>query len=276
MPSPLTTEELWERLERRVLGPEGQGHRAYLLSEVVLGNRRADAISMGLWHSRGQHIDGFEIKSNRDDWLREYEDHQKAEPAMAICDHFWLVTNPDVLLPGELPEKWGLLVSTGKRRNLKVEKPAPALRDHTPDLNLDRPAVVAMLRRVEMLRAEDQHALREEAIKEGEARAERSDESLQHRLERAEDRASEHDEAWEAFLKQAGLRFWDWRPTPENLRLFGEVVNALREGGRRLERLRNDLTRAQSAGGEVAEKMGEALKLLDQHQTPTGGKADVF
>jgi hypothetical protein len=275
LPSALTTEELLARLERRVLGPEGQGHRAFLLTEVCLANRRADAISVGLWHSRGQHIDGYEIKSNRQDWLREYEDHQKAEPAMELCDHFWLVTNPDVLMPDELPEKWGLLVSNGKGRHLKVQKPAPDLRPHSPSLALDRTALVALLRRVEMLQAEDRHALREEAIKEGEARVERNKESMRDRIERAEARATEHDEAWEAFLNTAGLRFWDWRPTPENLRLFGEIVSALREGGSRLDRLRNDLQRAQSAGGDVAEKMGEALKLLEDHPT-TGGKSDVF
>lgn len=276
MPSALTTEELHERLERRVLGPEGQGHRAFLLTEVCLANRRADAISIGLWHSRGQHIDGYEIKTNRDDWLREFEDHQKAEPAMAICDHFWLVTNPDVLLPGELPEKWGLLISNGKKRHLKVAKAAPDLRPHSPSLALDRSVLVSLLRRVEMLQAEDRHALREEAIKEGERRVESHGEALVERVARAEARANEHDEAWEAFLNTAGMRFWDWRPTPENLRLFGEIATALRDGGRRLSRLRDNLARTQLASGEAAVKVAEALKLLDEHQPPTGGDDDGF
>lgn len=241
MAESLSTEELTERLERRVCGPEGQGHSAYLFSEVNLGNRRADHISVGLWASRGHHIDGFEIKSNRADWLREFEDHQKAEPAMALCDHFWLVTNPDVLLPHELPEKWGLLLSTGRRRHLRVEKPAPKLRDE--QVPIDRALLANFIRHAASLSLEAEHKIREE-IKTNERHGSEQDfASLENRVELSEEANQRLHNAYDEFKRTAGFDFLRWVPEAEEMAILGAAARAVKAGPAALRRLLADVRR---------------------------------
>jgi len=123
------TENLRRRLERRVLSPEGQGRRSFLFFEVGICGRRADAISLELWRSREQLIQGYEFKASRADWLNELRDPAKAAPAVAVCDRFWLITPPDIVRPGEVPEHWGHLVAepTGYLRPFRVAKQAPPL-----------------------------------------------------------------------------------------------------------------------------------------------------
>lgn len=77
--------------------------------------RYADALAMSLWPSRGLELHGFEIKASRGDWLRERDDPEKAEAISAYCDRWWLVVQSDgIVLDGELPPTWGLLVLRGK------------------------------------------------------------------------------------------------------------------------------------------------------------------
>lgn len=139
---PLTTLELHEQLERRVLGPEGQGERGYLFEEVPFLGRRVDAIGVGAWLTRGRLIDGFEIKASRADWELELRNPAKSAPALSLCDRFWLVTNSGIVRDGELPESWGLLVAGAG--GLEVVTPAPLLRDpHGPLMS--REALVRLL-----------------------------------------------------------------------------------------------------------------------------------
>jgi hypothetical protein len=261
----LTHDELLERIERRVCGAEGQGHRAFLLREICVSNRRADAISVGLWHSRGQLIEGFEAKASREDWLREYEDHQKAEPAMAVCDYFWLATNPGVLQPNELPEKWGLLLSNGKGRHLKVEKPAPLLREKTTH-PVSREVLVGLLRGVGCLDAEDREAVRKEGEEIGKSRADLDYELFESRAERAEKQLREREETHRKFLERAGLDFYGWSEgNEEAMKLLGMVAGAIRDGERGLERLHNELRRMESTGGDLVGKLNDAMQVVNDH-----------
>lgn len=72
-------------------------------------SRRADAIAMNLWPSRGLAFHGFEIKVARYDWLREIKNPAKAEVIARYCDFWWVVTPCNLIKDGELPETWGLL-----------------------------------------------------------------------------------------------------------------------------------------------------------------------
>ena len=123
------TEDLRRRLERRAISPEGQGGRTFLFFEVSIEERRADAISLELWRSRDHLIQGYEIKASRADWLNELRDPEKAAPAVAVCDRFWLVTPPNVVKPGELPEHWGHLVAEPASvfRPFRIAQRAPTL-----------------------------------------------------------------------------------------------------------------------------------------------------
>lgn len=132
-------------LEKRFAAPAW-----VLLHEVRNGTgyarrttRTADAIAMSLWPSRGLELHGIEIKSSRNDWLRELAEPAKAEEIQRFCDRWWLaVTDADIVQPGELPPTWGLLVPHCGALKAKVEAPKLTA---TP---VDRLFLAALLRNV--------------------------------------------------------------------------------------------------------------------------------
>lgn len=90
--------------------------------------RSADAMAFGLYPSRGLHVVGIEIKSNRADWLRELKKPAKAEVICAYCTHWYLaVTDASIVKDEELPATWGLLILDEKGDALKQAKAAPQL-----------------------------------------------------------------------------------------------------------------------------------------------------
>jgi len=103
--------------------------------------RTADGLAMGLWPSRGLHLHGFEIKVNRNDWLRELKDPEKADEIAKRCDFWWIVTPTDVIEAGELPHGWGHLVVRGSKL---VAAKEPVLAESQP---MTRPFLAAILRR---------------------------------------------------------------------------------------------------------------------------------
>jgi hypothetical protein len=89
--------------------------------------RYADAIALNLWPSRGLEVVGFEIKSYRNDWLKELSKPDKSAPIQKFCDKWYIaVGQEDIIQPGELPPTWGLMVPT-RKESLKVKVEAPAL-----------------------------------------------------------------------------------------------------------------------------------------------------
>ena len=79
-------------------------------------SRTLDAISMGLWPSRGMLLHGYEIKVSRPDWQRELKDPSKAERFCRLLDRFWLVVSDrKIVQDGELPPHWGLLAAHGDK-----------------------------------------------------------------------------------------------------------------------------------------------------------------
>lgn len=93
--------------------------------------RTADALSIGLWPSRGMHLNGFEIKVSRADWLKELKQPEKAEEIARYC-HFWWIAIPDraMVKEGELPAQWGVVeVGSGSP---KIVKQAPFTAEPQP------------------------------------------------------------------------------------------------------------------------------------------------
>jgi hypothetical protein len=258
---PLTTEELHERLARRVLGREGQGVRAFLFTEFNIENRRADAISVGLWHSRGHKIEGFELKTNRADVERELEDHQKCEPAMAICDHFWLVANPGLIESHELPERWGLLEAAGRKRHLRVRKAAPLLRDEAPPI--ERGLVASLIKHASTLRWEREREIREEERANSRAGSDLDFQSVQRRMEEAEESNGEMMEAFEEFRRTSGIQFLGWRPRAADLKLIGEIAKALRAGEQGREFLLRWITHQESQAAEMRKHLKTARQAIE-------------
>ncbi len=121
-----TTAALYAALRKRY--PTAGGEWGLLFD---VGNKtgfdvkaRADAVAMSLWPSGGLAIHGFEVKSTRDDWLREKRNPAKAEAMSRLCDRWWIVVaSDDVVQDGELPDTWGLLVL--RKGKLATAKDAP-------------------------------------------------------------------------------------------------------------------------------------------------------
>ena len=84
-------------------------------SETGASPRRiADAIAIQLWPSRGLTIEGVEIKTDRRDLLREYEQPEKSDVIAQFCDKFWLAAPAGVVKQsdfddGTFPKTWGCL-----------------------------------------------------------------------------------------------------------------------------------------------------------------------
>ena len=104
--------------------------------------RSADAVTMGLWPSRGLELTGFEVKVTRSDWLRELKDPAKSGPVQDYCDRWYVAVSDDTIVQGEeLPKTWGLMVLRGGKLVTKVE--APKLEPKA----LTKTFVAALLRR---------------------------------------------------------------------------------------------------------------------------------
>lgn len=138
----MNTGEIKAALRARFARPEWA-----LMFEVADGtgarqNRRADAVAMNLYPSRGLEIHGFEIKAYRGDWLRELKNPEKSAPVQRYCDRWWIIAPPGIVKTEELPPTWGLYEAIAADKIRQVVG-APKLQAET----LDRDFAAALLRR---------------------------------------------------------------------------------------------------------------------------------
>ncbi|MDD5013815.1 MAG: hypothetical protein PHW73_01770 [Atribacterota bacterium] len=90
---------------------------------------RADAIAMNLWPSKGLELIGFEIKTSRQDWLRELKNVKKCEPIKNFCDRWYVVYDEQGIIvdwKDEIPEDWGLMYLAYNDKFV-IKKEAPKL-----------------------------------------------------------------------------------------------------------------------------------------------------
>lgn len=101
--------------------------------------RRIDAVAVGMWRGTNHLIHGFEIKVSRADLLAELKDPDKAAPAIALVDRWWLVLGDAKILKDtdEVPSGWGVMVAHG--RGLRV------LREAQPTGGTPDPRFIAAL-----------------------------------------------------------------------------------------------------------------------------------
>lgn len=135
----MNSKELLRRIQAKFPAPAFATF-ANVADSTGIANRRADAISMAAWKSRGYLIHGFEIKISRGDWLRELKQPEKTECLQKYCDHWWIVVSDQSIVRGDLPEPWGLMVANGK--GLATVVKAPKL---TP-VPMDREFLASLLR----------------------------------------------------------------------------------------------------------------------------------
>lgn len=133
-PQVLTERELTGRLRRRFEGQQMHAGRPehILVSQVQVPRtddsgreRRLDAVAIGVWRRTGHLVHGFEIKTQRADWLYERRYPAKSADGRRVC-HTWSVVVPNLLIaqPTEMPPGWGLYVAHGIGLRLVV---APAV-----------------------------------------------------------------------------------------------------------------------------------------------------
>lgn len=194
----------------------------------VSGSRSADGVSVGLWHSRGLLIQGVEVKTSRNDWLRELKKPEKADGTVfPYCDRWWLVTPKSVSVTrmGELPDPWGHATVDG--RGVHVLKEAPPL---TP-IPLDRPFVAELFRRaVEQFPEEVRlRAARHEGYQEG---LEHSRENHEARMRHFEDANAALRAEIDSFEKVLGqpLRDWGTMDDDRNARVRRALAFVLENG----------------------------------------------
>ena len=112
----MNTGDLLARLRRHYIKPGVRLPGGAFLPEVqtpsgVFPQRRVDALYIGFTRSRGNLLDGHELKVSRSDWLHELDQANKADWWFCHTHRWWLVV-PDlsVAKAEELPDGWGLMV----------------------------------------------------------------------------------------------------------------------------------------------------------------------
>ncbi len=247
---PLSESELTVLLQERFAAPEFA-----FMPQVRNGTgysrrttRTADALAMSLWPSRGLELYGFELKSDRADWMREKADPEKMEEIGQFCDRWWLVVGrEDLVQPGELPPTWGLIVPQGKKLVVKVEAPKLEAKP------LDRAQLAAILRRAAecvVPRAQIQAATQREREKAMEKLEEIVEVRTRHLKRAHETLLQERHE----FERISGVSWTTW-----NLGRVAEAVRFLADGGlkAREARLRGIAESAREIADELARRVAE-------------------
>jgi hypothetical protein len=256
---PLTEAELMVLLAERFAAPEFafMPHVRNGTGYTRKTTRTADALAMGLWPSRGRDLHGFEIKSDRADWVREKENPEKAEEIARFCDRWWVVIGrEDIVQPGELPTTWGLLAPRAGKLIVKAE--APKL-DALP---LDRAQLAAILRRAaECVVPKPQiEAELERARQQGEARGRRDAEAEASGERHAHERLRDAVAAFEA---ASGVEIPTWRAGR-----VGEAVQFVLNGG--VEAAEERLRALHAGARELAAALEAQVARLTQPERKAG------
>lgn len=246
-----STVQLLEQLHAHYIKPEDRlsqaGAGAVFLTEVTAPNstRRADAVYLGLWQSRGAgDIDVCELKTSRSDWRRELDSPAKAEAWWPYSTRFWVVApSTDVVPAEEVPDGWGLMVPGPRGRRFKTVI-KPAVREPKLTMGL----LLTLLKNTETTRTNAlrtlQHQMQQESYqREDKLRRElatKADPGVQRRLE-----------ALEQLEKNLGIQIGSssWRQQVEPA-LVGRAMA--------------DYIRDEAARDNALEDMGYQAKTLEQ------------
>lgn len=218
----MNTPQLCTALRERFSAPEYA-----LMFEVRSGTghsgsvRYADAIAMGLWPSRGLDLTGFEIKASRSDWLRELKEPQKADRIAIYCDRWYVVAgDKDIVLPGELPTAWGLIVPRGEK--LMIVKEAPPLPDPKPVTRL----FLASLLRSSCVQSAPELEVADRISKAVAEQAARSKIAMEKSLANTQHLLNELQQVVAQFESTSGLAIRSWRGEK-----VGPAVRFVLDGG---------------------------------------------
>ena len=242
-----------DRLERRYSAPHWRFLRELRNDTGFQSTRACDALAVGIYHSRGQLLIGFEKKISRGDWLRELKEPEKAEAIAQFCDQ-WYVVIPDaeIVQIDEMPPTWGLLHVKGN--TIRSLKQAPTLSPRP----IDRGMLAAIIER-SIEGALKPYQIRKSEVKQQELDAafERGRHSAARELESARDLA----EQVKAFEEASGIKIHSYSGGRE----LGEQVKAIRLVDRFMSNARQQITDAlYELNNRTIPAFNEFLKTIEE------------
>jgi len=184
----------------------GDSQRYALFEEVANGTGYGasswiDAILVRLWPSDGLLRSAFEIKVNRQNFLKELQNPTKNEWARRVCHEFWFVAPRDVIKEQELPEGAGWMRPHGDK--LAIVRHAQRTKAQMGD---EFVAAIARAAKKQQKREEDE--IRRNAL----------------------DGSQEHQEAkrivgeLEAFIASSGYKYYDMRRAGKVKKVLSEIA----------------------------------------------------
>lgn len=213
----------------------------------------ADYVIMNLWPSRGLSLNGIELKSFRNDWLRELKKPDKAESIFQYCDYFWLLTADDTVAKlEEIPETWGWLCIKGER--IFVKKEAPKL---TPK-EISRHFLAAMLKRAcskdGFVRTSTIEERIDQARQSGIDESQRTINNLNAQYNELKDRVEEFKNISGIDLKRA---IWT-----DDVKDIGRAVNFIKDGG--ADAIQNRLFGLEETAKDLLQSITNGLSALNE------------
>lgn len=211
--------------------------------------RRADAVALGVWPSRGQTLIGFEFKESRSDWMREKDNPAKAEEIAQHCDCWYVVAgSKGIVKVEELPAPWGLKVANEDRTKLMTVKECTPFPDRDKTI-MKRSFVAAMLRKVSETTVP--HAELNRLVAEG---VEAETKRLRDGREMADLRASvqRQQDIIDTFKRETGVDLEGWNGPKDIAAAVSTIL--------RLDSDRDAIVRAQRLLHNAALTMTEAIK----------------
>lgn len=219
------------------------------------GVRTADAMVISLYRSRGKMLWGFEFKVSRADWLKELKQPEKSESIMRYC-HRWalVVSDPDIVKPGELPSTWGMYVPRGDK--LKCVVPCPTLEPVPMGMTMFTAIAYAITQRQAKSDVAALNEATQRGIEIGEKRADHNHRSYELLREKIE-----------VFEKASGLSIEHaWRGPKDT----GVAVSRLLSGNKDLKQLTSSMryaTKQLESGVKALKEQGkvfeDAIRLCD-------------
>lgn len=261
------TAELLDLLRKRILGPEGQGQQAVFLDEVRdstghKGKRTLDAVSVGMYPSRGCLVEGYELKVSRGDWKGELKDPTKAEAIARFCDRFWLVTAPDVVELGEIPAPWGHLERQGKTGKRLICRREPQLLPAVEPP--ERHFIAAMLRRAVKQDLNRELKTRSAAL-ESDLRSEVQSEvnRANEKARNAQDKLEQYTAAFARFEEVTGVSFNRWMDRGEQMQIVAELASLFLRGQHDVPGVKTKVSQTLRSVREAADLLEKAEGILD-------------
>lgn len=213
----MTTRSISQAVATKFCAPEWATFFEVCNGTGMMQRRSADAIAMNLFPSRGLRLHGFEFKASRSDWLRELKDPHKSDSIQRYCDHWWIVTLPDIVKDDELPPTWGLYVLKGS--GLHTVQKAPQLEKQV----VDAPFLAALLRRAHEFGGRELHKeIDRKLASERASMNNRIAEQVKYKTRDLE----RYKEAIEAFEQAAGFPLETWDAAS-----YGAAAKLVRELG---------------------------------------------